>query len=105
MWVKYSLLKWYMPRPKRTQQGRSQVRKKNRLDDVALERDDGRREPRGNESIRWARATLIGVGNVVHVCARRDFRSFKKQKRSRSGIPFANLGRSLACVFEPPFHL
>ena len=80
-------------------------KKKNRLDDVALERDDGRREPRGNESIRWARATLIGVGNVVHVCARRDFRSFKKQKRSRSGIPFANLGRSLTCVFEPPFHL
>ena len=71
---------------------------------MALERDDGGREPRGNERIRRARAALIGVGNVVHVCPRRDFRSFNKQK-SRSGVSFANLGRSLACVFELPFHL
>jgi len=72
---------------------------------VALERDDGGREPRGNERIRFTRATLIGVGNVVRVCPRRDFRSLNKQKRSRSGVLFANLGRSLACVFELPFHL
>ena len=47
---------------------------------MALERDDGGREPRGNERIRRARAALIGVGNVVHVCPRRDFRSFNKQQ-------------------------
>ena len=67
---------------------------------MALERDDGGREPIGNERIRCARATLIGIGNVVRVCPRRDFRSFNKQKHSRSGVSFANLGRSLACDFE-----
>ena len=51
-------------------------KKKNRLNNVAPERDDEGRKPRGNERIRWIRATLIGVGNVVHVCPRRDFRSF-----------------------------
>jgi hypothetical protein len=71
---------------------RVEVRKK-RLSDVALKRDDGGREPRGNERIRCATATLIGARNVVHVCARRNFRSFNMQKRSRSGISFANLGK------------